>query len=177
VPKPNGLTRELRVAYAVDTVILLGVIGTLVAIVHQPATAASAHDLIRPVIALVLLTGVVWLLMGLVRNAAVIRGAATLRYFQTYTAEAPAEWIERPARTFMNLLEVPILFYVVVLLMLQTQRFDATQAALSWFFVVTRFVHAAVYITLNYVPLRFVCYLAGCITLGVIWTRFATQIW
>jgi hypothetical protein len=70
--------------------------------------------------------------MVVYRNVAFIRGAASIRYFRTYTAEAPAEWVERPARAYMNLLELPVLFYVVCLLMLATGRFDATQVSLAW---------------------------------------------
>ena len=133
----------------------------------------APRALLQPVIALVALTGVVWLLMVIFRNLAFIRGAVTERYFQTYALDAPAEWVERPTRAYMNLLELPVLFYVVTLLMLLTQRFDSMQVSLAWLFVVTRTVHASVYIALNYIPLRFATYLSGVITLGVIWARFA----
>ena len=95
----------------------------------------SPTELIRPIVALVALTGVVWALMVVVRNTAVFRGAASIGYYRGYTGNAPPEWIERPARAFMNLLEVPILFYLVCVLMLVTQRFDRTQVALAWTFV------------------------------------------
>ena len=136
----------------------------------------AASALLRPLIALVALTGVVWLLMVIFRNFAFIRGAVTERYFQTYALDAPAEWVERPTRAYMNLLELPILFYVVTLLMLLTQRFDGMQVSLAWLFVATRTIHAFVYIALNYIPLRFATYFSGVITLGVIWARFA-ELW
>ncbi len=88
------------------------------------------------------------------RNVAVIRGAASVRYFRTYAENAPEEWVERPARTFMNLLEVPLLFYVLCLLMLQNGRWDGVQISLAWLFVALRGVHFLVYIGCNYVPLR-----------------------
>jgi hypothetical protein len=111
------------------------------------------------------------------RSLAIAYAVDTVICSRTYTSEAPPEWIERPARTFMNLLEVPLLFYVVVVLMLETHRFDQAQVALSWVFVGTRVAHAIVYIAFNCVPLRFAAYIAGCITLGVIWMRFATGLW
>ena len=85
----------------------------------------NSAELIRPIVALVALTGLVWALMVVVRNTAVFRGAASIGYYRGYTGNAPPEWIERPARAFMNLLEVPVLFYVVCVLMLVTQRFDS----------------------------------------------------
>jgi hypothetical protein len=113
--------------------------------------------------------------MVVYRNVALIRGSASKRYFRTFTADQPAEWVERPARTYMNLLELPVLFYVVCLLMLTTGRFDSVQVSLAWVFVITRYVHAFIYIGFNYVPLRFAAFLTGVFTLAVIWTRFAEQ--
>jgi hypothetical protein len=138
-----------------------------------PASDAGARDLIHPVMALVGLTAIVWLLMFIYRNVAVARGIAKIGYYRGYSGEAPPEWVERPARTFANLLEVPVLFYVAAILMLQTNQWDSVQVALSWLFVATRTLHAAVYIGLNIVPLRLAAYLMSCITLIVIWWRFA----
>ena len=136
-------------------------------------TSLSPLELIRPIVALVALTGVVWALMVVVRNAAVLRGMVSVRYYRAYTGEAPPEWIERPARAFMNLLEVPILFYLVCVLMIVTQRFDATQVALAWAFVAVRVAHAAIHIGWNDVRVRFFAYFTGCGVLTVMWVRFA----
>jgi hypothetical protein len=137
--------------------------------------ARASQSVLAPVIALVTLTGVVWLLMVIFRNIAFIRGKVSERYFQTFTVDAPAEWVERPTRAYMNLLELPILFYAASALMLITRDFDSVQVSLAWLFVITRCAHAFIYIAFNYIPLRFVSYLTGVITLGVLWTRFAAQ--
>jgi len=155
-----------------------GVVTAFVAILLAVLNMSSAGNrgaatLIQPIVALVALTGVVWLLMVVYRNVAIIRGQASERYYQTYTTQAPAEWIERPTRAYMNLLEVPVLFYVVCLLMLATGKFDAAHVSLAWLFVATRYVHAFIYIGFNYVPLRFAAFVTGVVTLAVMWTRFA----
>ena len=139
-------------------------------------TSLSPVELIRPVVALVALTGVVWALMVVVRNAAVLRGAASIGYYRGYTGAAPPEWIERPARAFMNLLEVPVLFYLVCVLMLVTQRFDSTQVTLAWTFVAVRAAHAAIHIGWNDVRVRFAAYLTGCLVLAALWFRFASAL-
>jgi hypothetical protein len=136
----------------------------------------ARQALLAPVLALVALTGVVWLLMVLFRNIAFIGGKVSERYFQTFTADVPAEWVERPTRAYMNLLELPVLFYVACLLMLTTETFDSIQVSLAWLFVFTRCAHAFIYIAFNYIPLRFVSYLTGVITLGVLWVRFAEHV-
>ena len=153
---------------------LLAFVAILVATVRLPSTFdATQVALIQPIVALVTITAVVWCLMVVYRNLAFARGLASERYFQTYTSDAPREWVERPARAYMNLLELPILFYAVCSLMLATDHLDGTQVALAWLFVATRGVHAFIYIAFNYVPLRFAAFAAGAITLGVLWARFA----
>lgn len=151
----------------------------LAAVVRMtPATGDGQLNpgmLIEPVVALAGLTAIVTVLMIVYRNLAFIRGMASERYFRTYASEAPAEWIERPARAYMNLLELPVLFYVVCSFMLTTGKFDRVQVALAWIFVATRCAHALIHIGSNYVPIRFAAFFAGFITLIVIWTRFAAQ--
>ncbi len=149
--------------------------GIVTAIPGVSQFGQKPQALIQPVVALVGLTALVWCLMVAWRNLAVIRGNASIRYFRTFTSDAPAEWVERPTRAYMNLLELPVLFYVACALMLVTGKFDSTQVALAWVFVLTRCVHAFIHIGFNYVPLRFAAFLAGSVTLAVLWIRFAAQ--
>ena len=173
-------TRSIGATYLLIGVILSAFVAVLAAVVWT--TPASAHiaqgaaaALIQPLVALVVLTAIALLMAVVYRNVAVIRGAASQRYFRTFTDDKPAEWVERPVRTYMNLLELPVLFYLVCLLMLTTGRFDAVQVSLAWVFVITRYLHAFIYIGFNHLPLRFAAFLTGVFTLAVIWTRFAGQ--
>ena len=171
-------TNTIGATYLLIGVILAAFVAVLVAVVRTTSAhivQGAAATLIQPVVALVVLTAIVGLMMVVYRNVALIRGAASGRYFRTFTADMPAEWVERPTRTYMNLLELPVLFYVVCLLMLTTGKFDSVQVSLAWVFVITRYVHALIYIGFNYVPLRFTAFLTGVFTLALIWTRFAEQ--
>jgi hypothetical protein len=138
------------------------------------SSAPPPDALLHPIIALVSLTAAVWLAMVVVRNVAVQKGTATVGYYKGYTGTLPPEWVERPARAFMNLLEVPVLFYLVCVLMLVTGRYDQLQVELAWLFVAIRTAHALIHIFINHVLTRFTAYLAGCVTLAVMWVRFAT---
>jgi len=170
-------TNTMSTTYLLLGAILAAFIAVLVAVMRTTSVSAqgTAAALLQPLVALVVLTAIVALMMGVYRNVAVIRRLASQRYFQTFNADQPPEWVERPARAYMNLLELPVLFYVVCLLMLTTGKFDVVQVSLAWLFVLTRSVHAFIHIAFNYVPIRFVAFVAGVITLAVIWTRFAAQ--
>jgi hypothetical protein len=171
-------TNTIGAKYLVVGATLAAFVAVLVAVVRSASAhidQGAAAALIQPVVALVLLTAIAVLMAVVYRNVAIIRGATSERYFKTFTVDKPAEWVERPIRTYMNLLELPVLFYLVCLLMLTTGRFDSVQVSLAWVFVITRYAHAVIYIGFNHVPLRFAAFLTGALTLAVIWTRFAEQ--
>jgi hypothetical protein len=155
-------------------------VAALAVMVNMPAQVAhkplDQRDLLMPVIALVGVTALAWVLMFVYRNLSVMRGIVSMQYYRAYSGDAPPEWVERPARAFMNLLEVPVLFYVLCILMLQTQQWDKVQSQLAWWFVASRVLHACAYIVLNQVPLRLATYLMGCVTLAVMWWRFAASV-
>jgi hypothetical protein len=159
--------------------LLFAAFGVLLAYIAKLAEppAPDPNLLLGPVFALVALVLVVWLLMVVVRNVATIRGLAPPRYYEAYTGPVPEDWIERPARTFNNLMQVPTLFYVVCTLMLVTQHSDRAQLAYAWLFVALRALHAVVYIGWNPLPYRFATWIMASVTLFTLWTRFALQAW
>jgi hypothetical protein len=168
------MTRSLALNYAAVTTVLTAYFVWLgSAVSTAPEGRVDPRELLPALFALVALTALVWLLMLLARNIAVAIGKVAVGYYRSYRDDVPPEWIERPARTFMNLLEVPVLFYVACLLMLVTRECDGAQVLLAGAFVATRAVHALIYIGINHVPARFGAYVAGCVTLGVIWVRLA----
>jgi hypothetical protein len=163
--------------YAAVGLVLAALTTVIVWVTGRPAEPVpEPRALLGPVFALVALTGLITLLMIFARNIAVMVGRASAAYYADYKPEAaPAEWIERPARTFNNLMQVPVLFYLACVLMLVTGTLDRAQLALAWMFVAVRGVHALIYIGWNYVPARFAAWVSGCIVLGVLWARFALQ--
>lgn len=174
-PSPSAISLAI---YARVGVLLSAYAAVLVYIAQLTDAPAPAAELILgPVFALVALIFVVWLLMAVVRNVATLRGLSSPDYYLTYNADAPPDWIERPARTFNNLMQIPTLFYVVCALMLITHKLDRAQLAYAWLFVAMRAVHSLIYIRWNPLPYRFATWIMGCITLWVLWARFARQAW
>jgi hypothetical protein len=156
----------------IGAIIATGVAMILTATSYSTSPAA-VRELVFPMTAMFALTAVAWLLMTILRFGAVIFGVASVTYFKDYKTEPPAEWIERPARIFNNLMQVPMLFYVVTLMMLAAPWVDRPQVILAWIYVAFRVLHAIIYMGFNYVPFRFATYAASCITLVVMWARFA----
>lgn len=57
--------------------------------------------------------------------------------------------VSLPNRNFMNLLEVPVLFYVVALTFYVTQQVTALAVGLAWAFVALRIGHSLVHLGYN----------------------------
>ena len=169
----NSIPAPTMRDYAEVGLILLLHAGILTLLVRSAARSQPAPEaLLQPLYGMVALVGVVWLLTAVIRNYAAVRGLISMEYFRDYSSLPPPEWLERSARTFNNLMQVPTLFYVVTLLMLHTGRFDAAQVTLAWAFVAIRALHAAVYICWNTIRYRFASWMASTITLAVLWFRF-----
>jgi hypothetical protein len=85
-------------------------------------------------------------------------------------------WPERPtqiANCFSNQFELPLLFYVLIALALPLRHADLVIVLLSWVFVLTRFIHAGIFVTSNDVRPRSLAWFAGVIVLLIMWVWFA----
>lgn len=79
------------------------------------------------------------------------------------------------ANCFSNQFEVPVLFYILIALALPLRHADLVIVVLSWVFVITRFVHAGIFVTSNNVPQRGLAWFVGAVVLLVMWIYFALR--
>ncbi|OHB28085.1 MAG: hypothetical protein A2790_11720 [Phenylobacterium sp. RIFCSPHIGHO2_01_FULL_69_31] len=75
-------------------------------------------------------------------------------------------------RNFMNLLELPMLFYVAGLMYYVAGRVDQTALALAWSYVGLRAVHSAIHLTYNNVIHRLSAYTLSNAVLMAFWVMF-----
>lgn len=128
--------------------------------------------LLTAVYALVALTFLVAFWMGCIRITAMRRGEIDPQYFKLNTGvvgDKPAQ----AANNFRNLFELPVLFYVLVVLMLIMDDVDTTQLVLAWVFVISRYLHSLIHLSYNNVTHRFLAYVVGLLVLLIMWLRFA----
>jgi hypothetical protein len=84
--------------------------------------------------------------------------------------------VQQIGNCFQNQFEIPILFYVLVVLEIMTKEAGLLFVVMEWLFVATRIAHAYVFTTSNYVPLRGQFFIAGTLILIFMWGLFALQI-
>ena len=82
---------------------------------------------------------------------------------------------EKP-RDIATEFELPVLFYVLIALALPLRHADFLIVVLSWVFVITRFVHAGIFVNSNDVRQRSLAWFAGALVLLVMWIYFALKI-
>lgn len=124
-----------------------------------------------PLFALVLLKAVVWFLQGQLRIASVRSGVVDVDAFRLEPDDELPESIVRSGRNYLNLFELPTLFYVAVLLILFFNMADQSFVVLAWSYVLLRTVHSIIHLTYNNVRHRFFAFLLSCVVLWLIWGR------
>jgi hypothetical protein len=122
-----------------------------------------------PALAMVVLTFVVWLRMYFMRIGEMKRERIHPQSVATSAEMAARVKDTRAADNFRNLFELPVLFYLALVVAALTNEVTAVTVGLAWIFVALRVVHSAIHCTNNTVMLRFKAYLAGGVVLWVLW--------
>ena len=129
-----------------------------------------------PVLALVALTVVVLLFTAGKRFRAVGAGHIGPNDFALgESANVPAD-VSLGNRNYMNLLELPILFYVVSLALYVTGNVDGLVMNLAWAYVALRVIHSLVHLTYNNVLHRLGVFAISNFVLAAIWVVFGMRV-
>ena len=131
--------------------------------------------MLKPVIAMFLLTFVVWLVMYFQRFRYMVATKIEPQSIATpeTISELLPERVNRPSDNLKNLFELPVLFYSACGISIALQVSDNMLIIMAWSFVLLRTLHSAIHCTVNHVMARFVAYLLSSIVLFVMLVRIA----
>lgn len=79
----------------------------------------------------------------------------------------------RAADNFRNLFELPVLFYLALIVAALTSMVSPIFLFLAWTFVALRYLHSYIHCSYNRVKDRFTAYLLGGLALWAIWIYLA----
>lgn len=128
-------------------------------------------SILFPMVALATLTFAVLLLIPVRRFRAGIAGRIKYDDFKYgESARVPPE-VSLPNRNMMNLLELPMLFYVACLTYLVIGRVNEFALALAWIYVGLRVAHSAIHVTYNRVRHRLIAFALSNVVLVMFWTN------
>ena len=128
-----------------------------------------------PVFVQVALTFGLLFWMASARTGSVRRGETKIRDI----ALGQSAWPDGPqqiSNSYDSQFQIPLLFYVLVILAWITRQADLIFVVMAWVFVLSRLAHAYIHTTSNHVPTRFNAFAVGVLLLLVMWIIFAVRI-
>lgn len=127
-----------------------------------------------PMIAQVALIYAIYGLVSQRRIKAVKAGKAKASQFRENLNEPEESLFAR--NSLVNQFELPVLFFVVCILLHAIAAAGLVATVLAWIFVLSRIVHAWIHVTSNRIRYRRPAFVAGFVTLGVMWAYLAYRL-
>lgn len=133
-------------------------------------------DILYPVFALAAWTFLVLLLIPFYRIRAGRRREIRTDDFKYGESATVPGYVSIPNRNYMNLLELPVLFYVVCLLVLVTSSTTLNIVMLAWAYVALRIIHSLIHLSYNNVMHRLTAFALSNFALISLWIVAARHI-
>jgi hypothetical protein len=131
------------------------------------------QTMLGPVFAMVGLTFAVWVRMYAVRIPEMRRRRIHPQSVRTSTLKAGAYEDVRASDNFVNLFEVPVLFYVAAFTAILLGLVTPLSLGLAWAYVGLRVLHSLIQCSYNKVMHRFAVYSLSCLVLLALWAWLA----
>jgi hypothetical protein len=132
--------------------------------------------ILYPMFALAAWTTIVLLLIPVVRIRAALRREVRPNDFRFGESAAVPGQVSLPNRNYMNLLELPMLFYVVCLILFVTAGATRLAVAIAWAYVALRIVHSLIHLTYNRVMHRLTAFALSSTVLTLLWVLAALHL-
>jgi hypothetical protein len=133
-------------------------------------------DILYPLFALAAWTFLVLMLIPFVRVRSVRRREVGPHDFKYGESPAVPPGVSIPNRNYMNLLELPMLFYVVCLVLYVTAGGSSLPVAVAWAYVGLRIVHSLIHLTYNQVIHRLSVFALSNAALVSLWAMAAMHV-
>lgn len=131
--------------------------------------------MLYPMAMMVLLTFIVGLIAARARFANVRSGDVKVRYFKLMQGQDVPERVTVTTRSFNNMFEVPLLFYVACTLYISLGIGGAAGVVLAWLFVALRYAHALIHLTFNGLLQRMLVFWASFVCVLLLWINLVWQ--
>jgi hypothetical protein len=132
--------------------------------------------ILQPVAGLVLITAIAWIRLYVERLGEMRERRIDPQSISTSTARNATLERSSGADNFKNLLEMPVLFYVLCLALLAAEAVTTGFLQAAWAYVGLRGLHSLIHLTYNRVVHRFLAYAASSVLLFGMWLVFAAEL-
>ena len=132
--------------------------------------------ILLPVFALALWTAVILFMLPITRARSGFRREVGVDDFKYGESGRVPPRVSLPNRNLMNLLEMPVLFYVVCLMLYVTGGASTLAVELAWAYVALRIVHSLIHLTYNRVLHRLTAFALSNGVLLALWVTAAVHV-
>ena len=136
----------------------------------------SQTPILYPAFAMLALVCIVLNRVRSMRFAAVRNREIGAEFYKAFQGAEEPEPLRVVGRHFSNLFEMPVLFYVVLIMIYVTHQTTTWLVACAWLYVVLRYVHSYVHLTKNDVMTRVIVYFSSAFVLLVMWATLLVQL-
>lgn len=132
--------------------------------------------ILYPIFGMFLIVCAVFGRMAAVRFQAVSSGRMNPAFYRLYQGDEEPEDMRKVTRHFLNLFEMPVLFYVVAILTYVTGQASGWMLGWAWAYVALRALHAWVHLGSNDVLTRFRVFLLSNVALMTLWASLFVKL-
>jgi len=135
----------------------------------------SVQTVLLPVFVQIALTFVLLVWMVGARRQALVNRETRIKDIALGQPNWPAR-ATQIGNCYRNQFELPVLFYALIALALPTRHVDYLILFASWVFVISRLIHAGVFVTSNNLGQRSTAWMVSALVLLIMWLDFAFKI-
>ena len=129
-------------------------------------------SIVYPIFTLVIFTFVVSAAVGGSRLLSVRRREINPKYYALMSGDTPPDYVQKLGRNYANLLEMPVLLYLLGALVVALEINHPVLINGAWLYVALRFVHSGIHITYNNSIHRLVVFVLSVFCLLAMWIQF-----
>lgn len=134
------------------------------------------NTILLPVFALIFLTFFIAIWLGKLRFSVVRNGELNPAYYKLNRGGKVPEGMAKVSQNYDNLLELPILFYILIIMLFLTSEVEIAQVIMAWIFVGSRYLHSYIHTTFNNVRVRGRTFIFGVLVVFIMWVLFFVRI-
>ena len=127
--------------------------------------------IIYPGFSMIVLTVFLYIKNRLAVVSAIKEKSIHFNYLKAYK-ESPPEYVDITRQTLKNQFELPVLFYFLITLIFINGHVTFFDLIFAWGFSVSRYIHAYIRLSTNYVPVRAKVFILGVVLLCAGWINF-----
>ncbi|PCI22608.1 MAG: hypothetical protein COB62_01185 [Piscirickettsiaceae bacterium] len=125
--------------------------------------------MIYPLLMMLFLVLILFGLLFVVRMSALYTKRVDLKYFEVFEGAKPPSYLTKVTNNLNNVFEVPPLFYMAATLVMVLNLETDSIIFNAWGFVITRYIHSFIHITLNNYLMRGGVFTVSIYFLVILW--------